>query len=161
MLQPQEPAAGANVCPPLLELAPPGQAATLARQIQQVAERNPRDEIQLDYDQVRLTSHFLTCILSHVFVFCYCYTNACILPISFFSSPCYSLVQLVCGLRYLVHAYLQRITKRAMPVLQSTFQARVPGQSLHNLRYFSDWWQRHWNGINGIRDEMTAHDTKK
>lgn len=36
----------------LLELAPPGQAATLARQIQQVAERNPRDEIQLDYDQV-------------------------------------------------------------------------------------------------------------
>jgi len=39
----------------LLELAPSGHpAVTLARQIQQVAERNPRDEIQLDYDQVRM-----------------------------------------------------------------------------------------------------------
>ena len=70
----------------LLELAPPGQAATLARQIQQVAERNPRDEIQLEYDQVRLSSHVLTCILSHVFVFCYCYTNTWVHLISFLFS---------------------------------------------------------------------------
>ncbi|KAF9430117.1 hypothetical protein BGZ76_000963 [Entomortierella beljakovae] len=36
----------------LLELAPPGhQAITVARQIQQAAERNPRDEIRIDYDQ--------------------------------------------------------------------------------------------------------------
>ncbi|KAF9585928.1 hypothetical protein BGW38_010979 [Lunasporangiospora selenospora] len=46
----------------LLELAPPGQAATLARQIQQVAERNPRDEIQLDYDQF---NSFVVCGISY------------------------------------------------------------------------------------------------
>ncbi|KAF9204235.1 hypothetical protein BGZ49_005548 [Haplosporangium sp. Z 27] len=46
----------------LLELAPPGQAATLARQIQQVAERNPRDEIQLDYDQY---NSFVICGISY------------------------------------------------------------------------------------------------
>ncbi|KAK3810656.1 MAG: coatomer protein alpha subunit [Linnemannia elongata] len=46
----------------LLELAPPGQAATLARQIQQVAERNPRDEIQLDYDQYNA---FVVCGISY------------------------------------------------------------------------------------------------
>ncbi|KAI8597622.1 Coatomer, alpha subunit [Dissophora ornata] len=46
----------------LLELAPPGQAATLARQIQQVAERNPRDEIQLNYDQY---NSFVVCGISY------------------------------------------------------------------------------------------------
>lgn len=55
----------------LLELAPPGQAATLARQIQQVAERNPRDEIQLDYDQVcnNLPSSSLFVVLLLFFFF--------------------------------------------------------------------------------------------
>ncbi|KAG0326510.1 hypothetical protein BG004_002959, partial [Podila humilis] len=46
----------------LLELAPPGQAATLARQIQQVAQANPRDEVQLDYDQY---NSFVVCGISY------------------------------------------------------------------------------------------------
>ncbi|KAG0041469.1 hypothetical protein BGZ83_001762, partial [Gryganskiella cystojenkinii] len=47
----------------LLELAPAGHpAVTTARQIQQVAERNPRDEIQLDYDQFNA---FVVCGVSY------------------------------------------------------------------------------------------------
>ncbi|KAF9921386.1 hypothetical protein BGZ65_010387, partial [Modicella reniformis] len=46
----------------LLELSSAGQPATLARQIQQVAERNPRDEIPIDYD---LHNPFVVCGISY------------------------------------------------------------------------------------------------
>ncbi|KAG0224121.1 hypothetical protein BGX31_008182 [Mortierella sp. GBA43] len=46
----------------LLELSPAGQTATLARQIQQIAERSPRDEIPIDYD---LHNPFVVCGISY------------------------------------------------------------------------------------------------
>ncbi|CAG8565874.1 7824_t:CDS:10 [Paraglomus occultum] len=46
----------------LLELAPPAQVATQARQIQSLCDKNPRDEIALDYDQY---NPFVVCAISY------------------------------------------------------------------------------------------------
>ncbi|KAG9287253.1 hypothetical protein G9A89_008883 [Geosiphon pyriformis] len=46
----------------LLELAPPPQVATQARQIQSVCDKTPRDEIPLDYDQY---NPFVVCAISY------------------------------------------------------------------------------------------------
>ncbi|RGB25538.1 coatomer WD associated region-domain-containing protein [Rhizophagus diaphanus] len=46
----------------LLELAPPPQVATSARQIQTIADNTPRDEITLDYDQY---NPFVVCAISY------------------------------------------------------------------------------------------------
>ena len=97
----------------LLELAPPGQAATLARQIQQVAERNPRDEIQLDYDQV-CSGTWIDLVPSFTIALLWQCTDDLFFLLSV-------LVQRICGMRYLVHTHLQRISQCAMPILPSTF----------------------------------------
>ncbi|CAG8453422.1 781_t:CDS:2 [Ambispora leptoticha] len=46
----------------LLELAPPTQVATQARQIQSVCDRTPRDEIAFEYDQY---NPFVVCAISY------------------------------------------------------------------------------------------------